>query len=60
MREDVGRMMVPVQLDGSNSEVSLRVSAVDGTAYGNATTSVNISMRQDYVDFRLAHLHSTL
>ena len=34
-REDVGRMMVPVQLDGGDSQVSLCVFTVDGTAYGN-------------------------
>ena len=35
VREDVGKMMVPVQLDGGDSQVSLSVFTVDGTAYGN-------------------------
>ena len=35
VREDAGRVMVPVQLDGGDSQVSLRVYTVDGTAYGN-------------------------
>ena len=39
MKEDVGRMMVPVQLDGGDSQVLLSVFTVDGTAHGNGLSN---------------------
>lgn len=53
VREDIGSLMIPVELDGGDSsQISLRVFAVDGIAYGNYVCNcITTHMGHNYYNY---------